>query len=113
MVDIDLDAGEKLPIPVALVAGGLSGCCYWLSCFPIDVIKNRIQAVNYIDQLLDFCIQKNVFEFQAPDVNPPVYRSFSHAAKHIYKTEGIAGLFAGFTPCMLRAFPANAVSSLK
>ena len=47
---------------------------------------------------------------QAPDVHPPVYRSFLHAAKKIYRAEGMRGFYAGFTPCMLRAFPANAVS---
>jgi len=89
---VDLDAGEKLSIPVTLLAGGLAGWCFWLSCFPLDVIKNRMLS--------------------APDVSPPVYRSFSHAAKHIYKTEGIRGFFAGFSPCMLRAFPANAAGFL-
>ena len=35
---------KPLPVGAALVAGGLSGFCYWLSCYPMDVIKNKIQA---------------------------------------------------------------------
>ena len=46
--------GEKLPVAASLVAGGSAGICYWLACYPIDVVKARIQA--------------------APDVYPPVYR---------------------------------------
>ena len=26
------------------IAGGSAGFCYWLSCYPIDVIKNKIQT---------------------------------------------------------------------
>ena len=32
--------------------------------------------------------------------------------KHLMKTEGITALYKGFTPVMLRAFPANAVSTI-
>ena len=64
--------------------------CYWLSCYPIDVVKNRIQA--------------------APDTIPPQYASTSDAFRKIYRTEGVRGFFVGFTPCALRAVPANAAA---
>ena len=76
----------------ALAAGGLSGICYWLSCYPIDVVKNKIQA--------------------APDTKPPTYAGMTAAFRHVYRAEGIRGLFVGFTPCALRAFPANAAAFL-
>lgn len=85
-----LEKDEKLHIGASLVAGGLSGICYWLSCYPIDVIKNRMQG--------------------APDVYPPKYRGFLHAIRTIYATEGWRAFFAGFTPCAMRAFPANAAA---
>lgn len=28
----------------SIAAGGLAGICYWISCYPMDVIKNRIQV---------------------------------------------------------------------
>ncbi len=75
-------------MPSSIAAGGLTGICYWLSCYPIDVIKNRIQA--------------------APDRTPPVYRGMGDAARAIYGEAGVRGFFRGFVPCILRAFPANA-----
>lgn len=38
------DKNKPLPMWAALVAGGSAGFCYWLSCYPIDVVKNKIQA---------------------------------------------------------------------
>lgn len=82
----------KLPFAASFIAGGASGICYWLSCYPIDVVKNKMQA--------------------APDTWPPKYSGMSAAFRHIIRTEGIRGLFVGFTPCALRAFPANAAAFL-
>lgn len=82
--------GEKLPVGAALLAGGSAGFCYWLSCYPIDVVKARMQA--------------------APDVSPPVYKGMTHCFRTIYRQEGYRAFFSGFTPCVLRAFPANAAA---
>ena len=45
--------------------------------------------------------------FQAP---AGTYSGMYDVYKHLMKTEGITALYKGFTPVMLRAFPANAVS---
>eukprot|EP00040_Diaphanoeca_grandis_P022477 m.120790 g.120790 ORF g.120790 m.120790 type:complete len:307 (-) comp28830_c1_seq2:144-1064(-) len=71
-------------------AGSMAGVFYWLSCYPIDVIKNRIQA--------------------APDTNPPRYRGMFHVAEEIWVTKGVRGFFVGFSACALRAMPANAAA---
>jgi len=78
----------KMSLPSAVLAGGLTGFCYWFACYPMDVIKARIQA--------------------QPDTKPPMYRGIGHTAGIIYKNEGLKGFFRGFTPCLIRAFPANA-----
>ena len=57
---------------------------------PLAVIKNRIQA--------------------APDVWPPKYRGMADAAAEIYSNGGVRGFYAGFTPAVLRAIPANAAA---
>lgn len=82
------EPNKKLPLAKAVLAGGLTGFCYWLSCYPMDVIKARIQA--------------------QPDTIPPKYAGIRDAARDIYRTEGMKGFFRGFTPCLIRAFPANA-----
>eukprot|EP01134_Creolimax_fragrantissima_P007139 CFRG7139T1 len=86
----DRGVARKLPVAYSLLSGGLAGFCYWMSCYPMDVVKNRIMA--------------------APDTNPPLYKNTRHAFKMIYRRDGLRGFFAGFTPCVLRAFPANAAA---
>ena len=81
-----------LPPWAAVVAGGSAGVCYWLSCYPIDVVKNRLMA--------------------APDQSPPVYRNTRDVVRQIWRKEGARGFLVGFTPCAVRAFPANAAAFL-
>jgi solute carrier family 25 carnitine/acylcarnitine transporter 20/29 len=54
------------------------------------VVKNRLQA--------------------APDTRPPLYANTRDCIKKIFKADGISGFFVGFTPCVLRAVPANAAA---
>jgi len=64
--------------------------CYWTCCYPLDVVKNRLQA--------------------APDTSPPLYRNGWHCAQEIYRARGWRGFVAGYTPCLLRSVPANAAA---
>ncbi len=84
------DANKKLPPHLSMLAGSLAGFSYWLSCYPFDMVKARMQA--------------------APDVWPPKYASLRGAMKTIYRTEGWRAFFNGFVPCVIRSFPANAAS---
>eukprot|EP00128_Syssomonas_multiformis_P014407 Colp12_sorted_trinity150504_noHs@13358 len=68
-----------------LFAGGVAGVLNWAAALPIDVVKSRLQS----------------------DLDGK-YKGFSHVFKEIVKTEGLKGFYRGFTPVMLRAFPANA-----
>lgn len=45
-----------------------------------------------------------------PDSETPMYRNMRDVARSIYRTEGWRGFFTGFTPCVLRAIPANAAA---
>jgi len=71
-----------------VLAGGLGGWAYWLSIYPIDVVKSTVQA-------------------DEPDPTKRKYQNTMHAIRQIHAQYGIKGFFRGFTPCMLRAFPAN------
>jgi solute carrier family 25 carnitine/acylcarnitine transporter 20/29 len=71
-------------------AGGLSAQVFWLLSFPSDVVKQRIMTDNL-----------------GPERQYPRWRD---AAKSIYREVGWRGYWRGFTPCFLRAFPANAVA---
>lgn len=43
--------GEKSllqSMAASIAAGGLAGVCYWCSCYPLDVIKNRLQVCSHL-----------------------------------------------------------------
>jgi hypothetical protein len=71
-------------------AGALGGMCYWFFPFPFDVIKSKIQTCTH---------------GLPPSVNPTVANIF----RHVYRTEGIQGLYRGLGLTLLRAAPTNAV----
>ena len=84
-----LGGGGHFGVLPVLLAAGTSGCIYWFSIFPFDVIKSRIQAdgvggVSRYSGILD-CFRKS------------------------YADEGLAAFTRGMFPTLLRAFPANAV----
>ncbi|KYR00355.1 mitochondrial substrate carrier family protein [Tieghemostelium lacteum] len=72
-----------------MVAGAVGGVSYWTLTYPIDCVKSLIQtdAINPIERR---------------------YSGVIDCAQKIYKQQGISGFYKGFTPCFLRAIPANA-----
>jgi len=72
-----------------LTAGGIAGMGYWVLTFPLDVVKSTMQT-------------------DATKISERRYRNWIHAAQSIFHSQGFRGFFRGFTPCVLRAFPANA-----
>lgn len=67
-----------------MVAGSVGGICLWTAIFPADVIKSRVQINN---------VKTNMFVMGA----------------QIARTEGIAALYNGLKPTILRTIPATAV----
>ncbi|ORZ35139.1 putative YMC1-protein of the mitochondrial carrier family [Catenaria anguillulae PL171] len=84
---------KELPTWKVMTYGALSGYSLWISVFPIDVIKSKLQT----------------------DAFDPTNRKYSSALdcfRQTLKAEGIRGLYRGFVPCMLRAAPVNAITFL-
>ncbi|KAJ3554616.1 hypothetical protein NM688_g3014 [Phlebia brevispora] len=81
--------GQQLPIWALLASGSTGGIAYWLSCYPLDVIKSRIQLRP------------------TPPVGSP-WTYIAHEFKVILAESGFAGLFKGLTPSLLRSIPAAA-----
>lgn len=79
-------AQRTLSPGATLLAGGLAGIANWSVCIPADVLKSRLQTAP---------------EGKYPDGIRGVF-------KEVMREEGPRALFKGFTPVMLRAFPANA-----
>jgi len=72
-----------------VLAGGTAGLANWFVALPIDIAKSRFQT--------------------APEGK---YRGLRDVYVELLRAEGIAALYKGFVPVVLRAFPANAACFL-
>ena len=81
--------GSQLSAVNVIIAGGTAGCMFWSIAIVPDVLKTRFQT--------------------APNGR---YKNTRDVFLKIVRKEGLKGLFRGFVPVMLRAFPANVCSFL-
>ena len=77
-------------IPKLLFAGGMSGIASWISTYPVDVIKSRLQADGV----------GGVYQ----------YSSIADCVRQSVKKEGYMVFTRGLTSTLLRAFPVNATT---
>ncbi|KAJ3613244.1 hypothetical protein NHX12_019494 [Muraenolepis orangiensis] len=77
-------------IPKLLFAGGMSGIASWLSTYPVDVIKSRLQAdgMGGVHQ----------------------YSGIADCVRQSLRKEGWRVFTRGLTSTLLRAFPVNATT---
>ncbi|ETW10221.1 hypothetical protein H310_00579 [Aphanomyces invadans] len=87
---------DKASTATTLLAGGFAGCVCWTVSYPQDVIKSRLQLQPLGHAPL---FAKSPY---IPD------GGFMACAKAIVREQGWRGLWRGYTPCLLRAFPSNA-----
>jgi len=77
--------GNEIPIWALVASGSCGGIAYWLSCYPLDVIKSRVQLSKTVPKGVDYIANE--------------FRTIVH-------TQGFSGLFRGLTPSLLRSIPA-------
>ncbi|XP_018085217.1 mitochondrial ornithine transporter 1 isoform X1 [Xenopus laevis] len=88
-IDILSQRQSSKDLPGALVvtvSGGVGGACFWLSVYPVDSVKSRIQVLS----------------------SAPHSKGFMVSLLHILRTEGFYPLYSGLMPTVVRAFPSNA-----
>lgn len=73
-----------------MAAGSVGGFFYWSLTYPIDVVKTTMQA-------------------DTPIRDQRTYKTVLGTFSQLYKESGTSRFFKGFTPCMMRSIPANAV----
>eukprot|EP00879_Flechtneria_rotunda_P027784 GHRR01029781.1.p1 GENE.GHRR01029781.1~~GHRR01029781.1.p1 ORF type:complete len:291 (+),score=65.51 GHRR01029781.1:890-1762(+) len=81
-------SNAELPAWAVLSSAGLGGIAYWLVIFPVDVIKSSMQTDSIIKSKRRF-------------------PNMSTAAKLLWAEGGVKRFYKGFTPCLIRAAPAN------
>ncbi|XP_052828371.1 mitochondrial ornithine transporter 1 [Octopus bimaculoides] len=69
-----------------IISGGVGGLALWTAIFPADVVKSRIQVQSTVGKA-------------AP--------SFLSVFLTVLKTEGVAALYKGLGPTLLRTFPST------
>ncbi|XP_015254212.1 PREDICTED: mitochondrial basic amino acids transporter-like [Cyprinodon variegatus] len=84
------EPAERYMIPKMMFAGGMAGIASWLSTYPVDVIKSRLQAdgVGGVNQ----------------------YSSIADCVRQSVRKEGYMVFTRGLTSTLLRAFPVNATT---
>jgi solute carrier family 25 carnitine/acylcarnitine transporter 20/29 len=85
-----------------LLCGGLAGVVTWVSIFPLDVIKTRVQT-----QVLESGERAPLLD-GAQDVGRRRLGAID-VTKNAYRTEGVGVFFRGLAVCSIRAFLVNAV----
>jgi len=81
---------DELSLWHQLVCGGGAGVTYWSLCYPTDVVKSSLQSDH---------LQRSL----------RTYRGIADCARQLYHHQGgWRRFYRGFTPCMMRAVPANA-----
>ncbi|KAH9851793.1 mitochondrial carrier [Lenzites betulinus] len=81
--------GAQIPVWALLASGSTGGIAYWLACYPLDVVKSRIQL-----------------RATPPEGTPVQY--IARELKLVVTESGVSGLFRGLTPSLLRSIPAAA-----
>ncbi|KAF2155133.1 mitochondrial carrier [Myriangium duriaei CBS 260.36] len=81
---------ERKDVPTWKVAayGGLAGEMLWLSSYPFDIIKSKMQTDGFGDK--------------------QVYKTMRQAFAQTWRTEGAFGFWKGIGPTLLRAMPVSA-----
>ncbi|KAJ2009921.1 hypothetical protein GGI04_000020 [Coemansia thaxteri] len=80
---------SKLGVVPLVCSGSVGGICYWTACYPLDVIKSRVQNAAAPPRGIGYIVR---------------------AAKDIAKEQGIKGFFRGYTPSVVRSIPAAGVT---
>ena len=88
-----LASPADLPAPAVVAAAGVGGLLYWLAIFPVDVVKSAIQSDSITP-------------------SERMYAGPLSAAGALWREGGLSRFYRGFTPCLLRAVPANGVMLL-
>lgn len=87
-----------------LLCGGTAGIVTWVSIFPLDVIKTRVQAQVYSPNATAAVVGET-----APLVRKPERLGAVETARQAYREGGLRVFFRGLAVCSVRAFIVNAV----
>ena len=80
--ELTVPQGTNPSILWCMFLGAIAGECFWLSTYPIDVWKTKLQSDSFTN---------------------PKYRGILDVFSQTYKTEGFIGFWRGIVPWLSRA----------
>ncbi|KAJ1737327.1 hypothetical protein LPJ72_000607 [Coemansia sp. Benny D160-2] len=80
---------NKLGVVPLMLSGSVGGISYWTACYPLDVIKSRVQNAKAPPKGLGYILT---------------------TAQEILAEQGIKGFFRGYSTSVVRSIPAAAVT---
>ncbi|KAG5504156.1 hypothetical protein JIQ42_05988 [Leishmania sp. Namibia] len=78
--------GEAAPVWHSMLAGGISGCCYWSIAYPADVAKTKMQVCPQARQ-----------------------QGFTMTLANLYRSGGVGALYRGWGVTVVRAFLSSSI----
>ncbi|OZJ02992.1 hypothetical protein BZG36_03134 [Bifiguratus adelaidae] len=101
-----------------LTAGGMAGVIGWVSIYPLDVIKSRLQVQSVSNNAQQEKQMRHPHLAKAPCTpitpkpitNGQVYKGIIDCAIKSYRQEGLQVFGRGLGATIIRAFPVNAVT---
>ena len=81
---------SQLKVYQTLIAGSVGGISFWTFLYPFDVLKSSMQSDNVVK-------------------SERKYLNLLDCVKKLYAEGGVKRFYRGFSPCVLRSIPANAV----
>jgi solute carrier family 25 carnitine/acylcarnitine transporter 20/29 len=86
-----------------LISGGIAGVVTWVSIYPLDLIKTRLQTQPSISPEQQSLLPSPATSHRRKD------QTSLNIAQEIWQKSGIRGFYRGIGVCSLRAFIVNAV----
>ncbi|THH07964.1 hypothetical protein EW145_g3033 [Phellinidium pouzarii] len=106
----------KLSWPALLLSGAMAGISGWIARFAFDVVKTRVQSVDYCPSgpgqksasypSQDINITTAPTSSSTSTITHP-YRNTLSTIVYSYRTEGVRFFFRGMAPTLMRAIPVN------
>lgn len=87
-----------------LISGGIAGVVTWVSIYPLDVVKTRLQT-----QPSGSPEQQGLLRTNGDSLAPKSAKTSLVVAREIWQDSGLRGFYRGIGICSLRAFIVNAV----
>ncbi|OHE98521.1 hypothetical protein CORC01_06142 [Colletotrichum orchidophilum] len=100
------DTNLKEEAAKVLLCGGLAGIVTWVSIFPLDVIKTRVQTQAFQPPSAE---RSPLLAAQGSSQQPAKRAGAMQVAREAYREGGMRVFFRGLTVCSVRAFVVNAV----